>query len=557
MYERRVRLRRRRGRVAVAVAIAVVLALGGAGGAYLLLRTTGSPRQAAAAYLTAWQHGDYPAMTADSVHTPPGGLAGPMSAVAHQLGVRHLNLALGRVSTGAGGAQAAFSAAAGLASGQTWRYQGRLRLVTSDRRWRVEWAPSAIYPALKSGQRFGLRAVWPPRGQVLAADGTVLSSPAAVSRSGSIALLTGVVAAATPAQAKALGAPYPAGDLIGEGGVEQAYQARLAGRPALSIMIEGPGSRVDATVARFAATPGQPVRTSIEMRVQLAAAAAVRSAATTKPVDVVAIQPSTGRVLAVVERPGGFDRALAGIFPPGSTFKIVTASALARTGMRPGSTVRCPSRVDIGGRIFHNYDYERFGTTTLRTAFAVSCNTTFAMLATERLTGATLGSMARTFGFNVAPQLGIPATLGHFAEPRTSVDMAADAFGQGTDLVNPLSEAGMAGAIEAGAWRPPQLVVSPAPRQPVPAQPLSPAILNTLRPMMRAVVTVGTASHVGFPPGVYGKTGTAEYGSGPNPPSHAWFVGYRGDLAFAVLVEGGGVGADQSGPIANAFLRRL
>jgi cell division protein FtsI/penicillin-binding protein 2 len=44
-------------------------------------------------------------------------------------------------------------------------------------------------------------------------------------------------------------------------------------------------------------------------------------------------------------------------------------------------------------------------------------------------------------------------------------------------------------------------------------------------------------------------------GAGPDPPSHGWFIGYRGDLAFAVLVEGGGTGADSAGPIANAFLR--
>ena len=74
---------------------------------------------------------------------------------------------------------------------------------------------------------------------------------------------------------------------------------------------------------------------------------------------------------------------------------------------------------------------------------------------------------------------------------------------------------------------------------------------------MRAVVTSGTAAGVGFPPGVYGKTGTAEYGTSRNPPSHAWFIGYRGNLAFAVLVEGGGVGADVSAPIANAFLHRI
>jgi cell division protein FtsI/penicillin-binding protein 2 len=71
------------------------------------------------------------------------------------------------------------------------------------------------------------------------------------------------------------------------------------------------------------------------------------------------------------------------------------------------------------------------------------------------------------------------------------------------------------------------------------------------------VVAAGAATGVGFPPGVYGKTGTAQYGNGPNPPSHGWFIGYRGDVAFAVLVEGGGTGADSAGPIANAFLRNL
>ncbi len=147
--------------------------------------------------------------------------------------------------------------------------------------------------------------------------------------------------------------------------------------------------------------------------------------------------------------------------------------------------------------------------------------------------------------------------LGKFSTPHQPVDMAADAFGQGTDLVNPLSQAAEAAAVENGTWRPPQLVISPAPQQSAQPHELNSALLDALRPMMRAVVTSGTAAGVGFPPGVYGKTGTAEFGSGPNPPSHAWFIGYRGNLAFAVLVEGGGVGADASAPIANAFLRRV
>jgi len=549
--------RRRRTVITVVVVAVLVLAVAAGGVGYLLLRTIGSPQQTAASYLADWQRGDYPAMDKISVNAPHSGLAAPLRQVAADAGVRHWHLALGRVTTNGGSAQARFTATADLASSHVWTYQGQLQLVKRNRHWWVNWSPAAIYPGLKAGERFVLSAVWPPRGQVLAADGTVLSSPAVIAESGSISLLTGNVVAATTAQARALGAPYKKGDLIGQGGIEQAYQIRLAGRPSLTIRIEGPGTHVDSTAARFAAVTGAPVQTSIDLRYQLAAAHAVRSAPTSKPVDMVVLQPSTGKVLAVVERPGGFDRALQGIFPPGSTFKVVTASALTKTGLRPSSTVQCPPTVNIGGRTFHNFDNEHLGTTRLLDAFAISCNTTFAMLATQRLRGSELKSTAEEFGFNAKPALGIPATLGRFTTPHQPIDLAADAFGQGTDLVNPLSQAAVVAAIDNGTWRPPLLVTNPAPRQSAQPRKLSAGILSALRPMMRAVVTIGTAARVGFQPGVYGKTGTAEYGSGANPPTHAWFIGYRGDLAFAVLVEGGGVGADASAPIANSFLRRV
>src|SRR5215469_6786852 len=549
---------RRRAIVAgVVVAVLIVAAAAAAGGGYLLLRTIGSPQQAAAVYLSGWQRASYSAMEQVSVNVPRGGLAGPLRQADAELGVRRIRLAPGPVTTDGGSAQARFTATADLGSGHTWTYTGQLQLVVRDRRWRVDWSPAAIYPGLRAGERFVLRAAWPARAPVLGADGTVLSSAQAIFESGSLSLLTGNVVAATAAQARALGAPWHAGDLIGLGGIEQADQAQLAGRPSLTIRVEGPGNRVDATAARFPALPGRPVRTSIEMRVQRAASQAVSTAPTRKPVDLVAMQASTGRLLAVVERPGGFDRALEGEFPPGSTFKVVTASALAETGMRTTSAVQCPAQVTIGGRIFHNDNSEHLGTTTLQTAFAASCNSTFAMLASQRLGGAALASMAHVLGFNTRPALGVPAILGQFTTPHQPVDLAADAFGQGTDLVNPLSQAAVAAAIDDGTWRPPRLVTSPAPRQVARPRPLSPAILLTLRPMMRAVVTSGTAAGVGFPPGVYGKTGTAEYGTGRHPPSHGWFIGYRGDLAFAVLVEGGGTGANSAGPIANAFLRGL
>jgi Penicillin binding protein transpeptidase domain/NTF2-like N-terminal transpeptidase domain len=544
----------RKRRITIIVAVIVLVVAAGAGaGSYFLLRTQGSPRQTATSYLTAWQRGDYAAMDRVSVNVPSGGLATPLRQVATEIGLRHLQLSLTSVT----GDQATFTAAAALVSNHTWKYQGHLNLVTRNRKWMVNWSPSAIYPGLRAGERFALSAAWPARAQILGTDGTVLSSPQTQAQSGSLALLTGIVVRATAAQAKALGAPYVAGDLIGEGGIEQSYQAELAGRPSLTIAIAGPGHKTGATAAKFSAVPGQPVKTSIDMQTQLAASHAVESAKTSKPVDVVALQPSTGQILAVVERPGGFDRALQGIFPPGSTFKIVTGSALAAKGMTPSSTVQCPPSMTVDGRTFHNDNNEQYGTTTLEKAFAVSCNSTFALQATQRLSGSDLASMATDFGYNATPQLGIPAVLGKFSTPHDPVDLAADAFGQGDDLVNPLSQAAEAAAIEAGYWRPPLLVTDPAPHQTSAPHQIPASILATLRPMMRAVVTVGTAASVGFPAGVYGKTGTAQYGGGADPPSHGWFIGYRGDVAFAVLVEGGGTGADSAGPIANAFLRNL
>jgi cell division protein FtsI/penicillin-binding protein 2 len=75
---------------------------------------------------------------------------------------------------------------------------------------------------------------------------------------------------------------------------------------------------------------------------------------------------------------------------------------------------------------------------------------------------------------------------------------------------------------------------------------------------MRLVVTsgTGTKADIGGEP-VHGKTGTAEFGTRRPPETHAWFVGFRGDLAFAVLVEGGGFGGEVAAPLAARFLRSL
>ena len=75
---------------------------------------------------------------------------------------------------------------------------------------------------------------------------------------------------------------------------------------------------------------------------------------------------------------------------------------------------------------------------------------------------------------------------------------------------------------------------------------------------MGAVVQPGgTAAGAGLPAGTLGKTGTAEFGNGNPPHTHAWFIGFRGNLAFAVIVEDGGVGGRVAAPRAAAFLNAL
>jgi cell division protein FtsI/penicillin-binding protein 2 len=80
-------------------------------------------------------------------------------------------------------------------------------------------------------------------------------------------------------------------------------------------------------------------------------------------------------------------------------------------------------------------------------------------------------------------------------------------------------------------------------------------VAATLRTLMREVVSSGTAAGAGLPADVSGKTGTAEFGSGDKPPTHAWFIGFQGDLAVAVVVEGGGVGGEVAAPIAARFFK--
>ena len=118
----------------------------------------------------------------------------------------------------------------------------------------------------------------------------------------------------------------------------------------------------------------------------------------------------------------------------------------------------------------------------------------------------------------------------------------------------------LAGNVARGSALAPTLVTDPAPQQtPAKPAPLDAKAAGVLQDLTAAVVDRGTGQVLRGTPGgqVHGKTGTAEFGTKDPPQTHAWFVGYQGDVAFAVLVEEGRSGGTVAAPVAKDFLTRL
>jgi cell division protein FtsI/penicillin-binding protein 2 len=286
--------------------------------------------------------------------------------------------------------------------------------------------------------------------------------------------------------------------------------------------------------------------------------------------SVVVLDAATGDVLAMVSAPAPdpraahtpdelLDRARYGEYPPGSTFKLVTAIAALRLdpGLkhrtflcrtlpdgRAGNTIAGWNRAikdDIGDRAHGTLDMEQ--------AIAVSCNAYFAQLGVHDVGSKALAETAAQFGIST----GDPAEL------RRNLPFAS--YGQGAVLVSPFKMARVAAAIAAAGKMPEGRWVADESnsRGDAPLDVLPAEQAQFLAGAMRRVVLEGTARHVmaGTPVSIAGKTGTAQLDEGM---PHAWFTGfapYDGDaprLAFAVLVEHGGYGGRVAAPIAREVM---
>ncbi len=374
--------------------------------------------------------------------------------------------------------------------------------------------------------------------------------------------ILGTVGPVTAEMVEESNGDYEAGDEAGLSGLEARYDERLRGTPGVQVEVAGGDGDGDEVFA-VEPTPGQPLQTTLDQRLQGQAEAAL---ADVRPASaLVAIRPSTGDVLAAASGAGGGGNSTAtvGRYAPGSTFKVVTSLALLRSGLTPASALSCPATTVVDGKSFKNYDdypASGIGRIPLSTAVANSCNTAF-INARDDAPQPDLAAAAASLGLGIDHDLGLPAYFGEVPatdeEAGSETGHAASLIGQGRVTASPLAMAAVAASIAKGVTVVPTLLTDQPTDENPPKQPLTSGEAEQLRGLMRGVVTQGSGSFLADLPGapVLAKTGTAEFGAKEPLQTHAWMIAVHGDLAVAVFVDVGESGSQTAGPVLERFLR--
>jgi len=266
------------------------------------------------------------------------------------------------------------------------------------------------------------------------------------------------------------------------------------------------------------------------------------------------------------------NRATQGLYPPGSTFKIVTmASALENLPDMDLFALDCTGYYPVGN--YSVTEKEGHGMQTLSDAFANSCNTTFAALSQE-LGYEMLGDTAQQMGFNENFMFGdmIVYNSSYPIDNLSEEDLAWSSIGQGRVLATPMHMALVAGAIaNGGVMKEPHLLkeikTAQGGTRELPGsfegwRVMNAATAQRLEKEMIRVVRSGTGTRAALSNGyvVAGKTGSAEASNNKDIESHAWFVGYitndNAPYAVCVLVENGGSGGGVAAPLARKTLQK-
>jgi len=478
---------------------------------------------------------------------------------------------------------------------RTWSYEGQLKMARDEGRWQVRWAATGLHPRLGEHQTFALRADPPRRASVNELGGSDVLAPgylyhytldATQAGPALIGTAQAVVEALHPFNdtlndpqllaekassttqpldlgvtlhpddndkvAPAIGRlpgvvitpmadilptdPHFAPAVVAE--VKKAVINQLDGQAGWRVVSVNQNGVDVAVLYEVEGSPAPSVSITLDRVVQNAAQHAVDTRG--GKAMIVVIKPSTGEILAIAQNAGADNQGLiatTGLFPPGSTFKMITAGAVVDRDMAtPNTMLGCPGRIDIGHRTIPNYGGFDLGVVPMSRAFASSCNTTFAELG-SRLPPRGLTQAATRYGIGLDYQVdGITTVTGSVPPTVDLAERTEDGFGQGKVLASPFGMALVAATVAAGKTPVPQLIAGRATTVEGDSTPITPKMIDALRPMMRLVVTNGTAKEIAGCGEVYGKTGEAEFPGG----SHSWFAGYRGDLAFASLIVGGG-----------------
>ena len=457
---------------------------------------------------------------------------------------------------------------------------------------KIAWDPHLTFPGLATGERVGRRLDVGRRAPILARHSVPLATGPSDDRSSplgsdaiDIAGETGAPDAAEQARLEKAG--YPTNKDTGVSGLELAFNDRLSGRPTGQLLAVKEGTRLPDVPARTSGrvlataqgAPGQPVRTTIDPRLQSTTVNALGG----QSGGAVVLNARNGNVLAMA------GSAYSSPQPPGSIFKVITTTAaLEGHDVKLSDTFPVLTEVNpdpaSGARVVHNAHDEACGG-NFTTAFAESCNTVFAPLGVK-VGAQRLVDTAERYGFNQAATLynasataatdpGRMSIPTDFSEDKSHTDLSVTAFGQGRVLATPLGMASVAQTVaNDGVREPTSIVKDPALKSAAkPVQVTSKANARVLTGLMRAVVTSGTGVAADLPGiDVAGKTGTAELGPKPGQPPAApgeedtvkqivdgWFIAFapaqRPKLAVAVmLIDAEGDGGTTAAPIAREIL---
>jgi hypothetical protein len=523
---------------AIAAVIVVVVLPGGNANTTGFVPTGSSPDQDAGqittAFLQAWQAGDLAQAARYTDH--PAAAQAALVTYKKYLHLRKLTGTAGSAAAAPGTgtretAQFTVNATVATADGAkalsgTWNYQSKLVAYQkpNSQVWYIAWAPDVLAPNLTATTHLAAVAVPPGVAGVSDASGNDITT-------------------------------YKDAGLTTIANLLESHAPPGQGAPGLNVEIQtAKGQPVQNSQAAVIAARNIPnLTTTIDPRAEAAARSAVAMHANS---SMVAIQPSSGKILAIANNAGFNDFALTAQVAPGSTMKVITSAALISNGVLTASTgVACPVTYTVQGITYHNDNNESEPPgTPFTTDFAQSCNNAFTTQ-WPHLSGGGLAHAAREyFGLDQNWNIGITGlSASYFNAPAgaSGSELAQEAFGEGQLTASPLAMASVAATVDSGMFRQPILLAG---TKQVTATGLSAGTDAQLKQMMQAVVTSGTAAGIGFGPNVYAKTGTAQIQGQEQPNS--WLIAFdpTKDIAVACLVVNAGYGAQFAGPEAKAFL---